>query len=442
MKNFIERVISVRDWAHVEVKYGMVPYAKQTLTLRPDNGGVGSKPNKPLHQYRVNGDNGELYIPRAIIGGRMRVPLDREWTRLKCETKIKEYRVGQLETITKFIEGLENVSAYGGILRAVTGAGKTVMGIDIAVKLGLKTLIVVPRSSLLQQWIDRIKQYTNCTDKDIGVIKGPKCDYEGKQFVVGMIHTMAQRANKFPAPLYDTFGTVIFDEVHVVGAETFSKVCPLYYSKYRIGLSATLRRGDGMEPVFWWHIGPVLSEFKRLQAEPRIRIIPYRGIDTNHAGCVWGGNLNLGRYFNRVAKSRERLELVRKIVLKLSQNEHDVLVLSDRINLLERLKAALVESGVEEQKIGMLIGNKKQLDRKIILGTYGSAGMGVDIPRLSALVMATPRAEIEQAVGRVLRKGSPIVVDIVDTASNIMRKWGWKRKKFYYKISKDVVDKT
>jgi len=118
------------------------------------------------------------------------------------------------------------------------------------------------------------------------------------------------------------------------------------------------------------------------------------------------------------------------------------LVLSDRINHLELLKCVLINSGIEESKIGMLIGSKKQLDRKIILGTYGSAGMGVDIPRLSALVLATPRAEVEQAVGRVLRKGSPIVVDIVDTASHIMKGWAVKRKKFYRRISDDIQDKT
>lgn len=443
MQNFVDSVIDVADWAHVVVKPGMMQYARQQLTLRPDSGGVGSKPSKPLHQYRINNQPDQLFIPRALGGRRDdSVAIAGNWESLDVESRITEYRLGQLETIDTFLEGLETKSRYGGILRAVTGSGKTVMGIDIALKLGLKTLVIVPRSSLMQQWIDRIMEFTNCKRSDIGIIRGPMREFKDKQFVVGMIHTLAQNIQEMPERLYTTFGTVIFDEVHVVGAETFSTVCPAFISKYRIGLSATLRRGDGMESVFWWHIGPVLAQFNRLQAEPRIRIIPYRGQDTSHRGCVWGGNLNLGRYFNRVGNSKDRLELLRRFTVKLSNREHDIMVLSDRINHLERLKGVLIQSGIDEAKIGMLTGKVKQLDRKIILGTYGSAGMGVDIPRLSALILATPRAEVEQAVGRVLRQGSPIIVDIVDTASYIMRGWYMKRRKFYAKISKDIQDKV
>jgi len=448
MKNFVDTVTSVSDWAEVVVRDGMMPYAKRSLTIRPKvhNGGVKiqAKTKVSLYQYRNDPDkrSNVLYVPRAIVGGRLRIPMQGKWPRLNAKSIIEKYRPGQLETIMDFELGLKMKSAYGGILKAVTGAGKTVMGIDLASRLGLKTLIIVPRSSLMEQWKERIMEYTNCEEDDIGIIRGPKAQYKDKKFVVGMIHTMSQQITKYPEKFFSAFGTVIFDEVHVVGAETFSRVAPMFHCRYRIGLSATLRRSDGMESVFWWHIGPELAKFTKLQAEPRIRVLPYHGRDTSHAGCVWGGNLNLGRYHNRIAKSPERMELLRKLVVKLSKNKHDVLVLSDRIIQLERLRELLIQSGVEDDKIGMLIGKKKQLDRKIILGTYGSAGMGVDIPRLSALVMATPRAEIEQAVGRVLRKGSPVIVDIVDTSSKIMQKWAWKRMRYYKKISKDIVDKT
>jgi superfamily II DNA or RNA helicase len=294
----------------------------------------------------------------------------------------------------------------------------------------------------MKQWEDQIIKWTNVKKHEIGIVQGPKCQYRDKKIVLAMIHTLAAKFNDFPPDFYRSFGTVAFDECHVVGAETFSKVAPLFWSRYRIGLTATPRRSDGMDPVFWWHLGPVLSRFTKLQAKARVRILGYNGKDTSHAGMVWGGNLNLGRYFNRIAKSPERMKLLHQVVKALADKSHDVLVLADRISLLENLKSMLIASGVQPSMIGMLTGSIKQLDRKVILGTYGSAGMGVDIPRLTALVMATPRAEIEQAVGRVLRQGDPLVIDIVDTASSIMCGWAMSRKKFYTRITDDIQDRV
>jgi len=441
MNNFVEEVLEVSDWALVRVKDGMEGYAKRTLSLLSTD--PNDKKGKTLYQYRTDPNNpSNLYVPRALVG-HLNDKLLGEWRQFPKDIKSKwtDSRPGQKKTIEQFITGLDK-HKYGGILQAVTGAGKTVMALDIACRLGLKTLIIVPRTSLMEQWKQQIMKWTTAKEEDIGMVQGNIMKWRDKQFVVAMIHTLAQKTDTIDPHLLAYFGTVIFDECHVVGAETFSKVAPLFWCKHRIGLSATPRRSDGMDPVFYWHLGPILSRFTQLQAKARVRILPYKGRDTAHTGCVWGGKLNLGRYFNRVAASEERRELVRTIVMKLTTVDHEILVLADRVQYLKDLKMMLIGSGIPKEKIGLLIGKEKQLDRKIILGTYGSAGMGVDIPRLSALVLATPRADIEQAVGRVLRQGSPVVVDIVDVASSIMVGWSRKRKKFFRDITDDIQDRT
>lgn len=440
MNNFVDEVIEVSDWALVRVKDGMTDYAKRTLSLLSTD--PNDKKGKTLYQYRTSSVPDHIYVPRALVG-HLDDKLIGEWPKFSKEIKSKwtDSRPGQKETIEQFISGLEK-HKYGGILQAVTGAGKTVMALDIACRLGQKTLIIVPRTSLMEQWKQQIIKWTTAKEEDIGMVQGHIMRWSDKQFVVAMIHTLAQKVDTIDRHFLGNFGTVIFDECHVVGAETFSKVAPLFWCEHRIGLSATPRRSDGMDPVFYWHLGPILSRFTKLQAKARVRILPYRGPETAHTGCVWGGKLNLGRYFNRVAKSAPRRELIKRIILKLAEGEHEILVLADRVGYLKDMKMMLIESGVPEEKIGLLIGGVKQLDRKIILGTYGSAGMGVDIPRLSALVLATPRADIEQAVGRVLRQGSPVVVDVVDMASGIMVGWSRKRKTFFRQITDEIQDKT
>jgi superfamily II DNA or RNA helicase len=70
----------------------------------------------------------------------------------------------------------------------------------------------------------------------------------------------------------------------------------------------------------------------------------------------------------------------------------------------------------------------------IILGTHNIAAEGLDIPDLNTLVFATPMVEIEQAVGRILRKFhkdiNPMIIDMVDNFANF-RKQGNSRDKYY-----------
>ena len=85
------------------------------------------------------------------------------------------------------------------------------------------------------------------------------------------------------------------------------------------------------------------------------------------------------------------------------------LILSDRIEHLEKLKEKIDENG--KYTSDYYIGGKsqKKLDEaskaQILLGSYGMASEGLDIPSLNTLLFATPAGcDVEQAVGRILRK--------------------------------------
>jgi superfamily II DNA or RNA helicase len=83
--------------------------------------------------------------------------------------------------------------------------------------------------------------------------------------------------------------------------------------------------------------------------------------------------------------------------------------------------------------------------RRIVLATYAMAAEALDIKTLSTLVMATPKTDIEQSVGRILRaKGqNPIVVDLIDPHEYLRRQWNTRRqfyKKCLYKITTVDLD--
>jgi superfamily II DNA or RNA helicase len=117
-----------------------------------------------------------------------------------------------------------------------------------------------------------------------------------------------------------------------------------------------------------------------------------------------------------------------------------MIILSERVEHLELLKKRLDERNLGDS--GFYIGGMKQkkLDEsakcKIIFGTFQMASEALDIKGLNTLVMATPRREIEQTIGRVTRDPNavirPLVIDIVDNLDSFVRQ-GYYRRNFYRK---------
>jgi superfamily II DNA or RNA helicase len=329
----------------------------------------------------------------------------------------------------------------GGIIQSPVGSGKSVMATYIMSQLGLKTLIIVPTDYLMGQWRDYLKTFSKMQDKEIGTCRANVCDYENKKVVIAMIHSVAKE-NRYPAEFYNQFGLCIVDEVHRLAAPTFSQSLPKFWSKYRLGMSATPRRKDGYENAFLFHIGKVCTPEVSQQIKPRAIIMHYYNQETHHSGCVWSGKLSLGKYFNKLGRNESRNRFLASVIIKLFNKGKDTLILSDRLQQLQTIKEFLLEGGINSNAIGIFTGQSKSgLDRKIILATYGSAGLGANIPRLSAVVFATPRADIEQAVGRVLRKEQDepqVIIDVVDTASHIMVGWAHARMKLYKRIASKI----
>jgi hypothetical protein len=381
-----------------------------------------------------------LLIPRSHPLNANKVALDRStWKDFRGYSVLTTLRDAQKELVDAFMESLAQHAPYGGIVSMPTGGGKSIIGMEIISKLNMPTLIIVPRAVLIQQWKDRILEHTNLTENDIGLVRQSECNYKGKKIVIGLIHSLAQR--EYAQAFYDYFGVVLTDEVHVCGAETFATVAPKFDAPVRVGLSATVERKDGMANCFLWHIGPVVAKTTELKVRPKVVQVRYFNPASSHTGLFWNGKLILARYLNRIATIPARNVFIGNLVVALYKKGHHILVLSDRLPMLHELKR-LVAGETGSDKVGLFIGQEKDLGKQILLGTYGSAGLGADIPRITALVFASPRVDVVQATGRALRQGEPLVYDIVDTASSVMQGWAHVRMKYYRQIATQIVVKT
>ena len=423
MRNILKAVKLVRkdSWAWIDIDRREELKDLLTITSTPMGGGR-------RFTLRLYVDDELFGIPRALFPG---IPPEGAWKKinLKFKGKLRPHQ----EELFDVIIGHAKYNC-GGIIKATTGSGKTVLGLAVACALSYPTLVVVPTKAIMRQWIERVREFTNV---EAGIIQQNTCDV--KPITIAMIHSLARRGNY---GLYDRFGLVIYDEVHVTSAETFSRTVHLFNSRYRLGLSATPRRKDGMENVFLWHIGSVIAEYSAVEIKPKVVALSYYSTRTAQIGCVGKDGLILGKYLNKIAKDTVRTRLISKAVARAYKEDREVLVLSDRLKVLDDMRAILTnEFNVPRADIGYMTGTTKQPERKILLATYECAGLGFDKPALDTLVFATPRSDVEQAVGRLMRSGKrnrPLVIDVVDRASPIMISWFHKRAKLYEKFGCEV----
>ena len=84
---------------------------------------------------------------------------------------------------------------------------------------------------------------------------------------------------------------------------------------------------------------------------------------------------------------------------------------------------------------------KESESNKIILATYAMASEGLDIKTLTTLVMATPKSDVCQSVGRILRSKheQPLVIDIIDNHTLFQNQY--KKRCTYYKSKQFEIEK-
>lgn len=332
----------------------------------------------------------------------------------------------------------------GGLICVGCGWGKTVMGLNIACHYKKKTLIIVHKTFLLNQWVERIQQFTNAR---IGIIQQNKIEVEDKDIVVGMLQSIAK--DKYDSDIFMDFGLVIFDEAHHAPSEYFSKALPIINCNLTLGLSATPKRSDKMEKVLFWYLGDI-AYMAPPNVNNNVNVKAYnyevKDPDFKEARVRFGGDINRPKTINRITGIEKRNQFIVDIIKEtMEEPQRKILILSDRIEHLEILKKMIDE--IDMYSCEFYIGGMKQskLDEAseadIILGSYGMAAEGLDIPALNTLILATPRREIEQAVGRITRKADhpvqPLIIDIVDMLPCFVNQ-GIHRRKFYKKLQYNI----
>jgi superfamily II DNA or RNA helicase len=348
-------------------------------------------------------------------------------------------------------------------LEAGTGVGKTVLSLALAHQLGVTTLIVVDQENIRRQWVDRIRQFLGLAESQIGKIQGDVCNYKGKPITVAMVHSLC-KDGRYPAEMYSYFGLSVFDEVHVMGAETFNNVGFLVNSYWRLGLSATPDRKDGKDELFRAHIGEVLIRESQAPLVPKV-ILSASGWNcpTKNKQQPDGSWTKVkvphspgkcGHIVKSLTNAQIRTRLIANFTYQAYKKNRNIVIFSDlKDAYLPKIKQALVAQGVKLEDIGYYVGGMKDRDlktasrRPVVLTTYKMTAKAVDCPWWDTAVLATPKSDIRQVLGRILREypgkvnasqvgqGTiPIIFDIADLDSPIFKNYYKARLRYYREI--------
>jgi len=367
--------------------------------------------------------------------------------------------IGQTEDVLNYkikLEKLEVDDYYGfeidGNRRFVLGdftvTHNTVLSLNIISQLKKKTFIIVHKEFLMNQWIERINQFL--PNARIGKIQGQIIDIDNKDIVIGMLQSLSMK--EYPPSIFDSFGLTIIDEVHHISSEVFSNTLFKLVTKYMLGLSATMERKDGTTKVFKMFLGDVIFKGKRDEEHAVIvRAIEYKVNDDefNEVKLDYRGNPAYSSMISKLCEYNRRSEFILKVMtdMFIENPSQQIMVLAHNKNLLKYLYEAILHRNIAT--VGYYVGGMKEHalketeGKQVVIATYAMAAEALDIKTLTTLIMATPKTDIEQSVGRILRvkHSQPLVVDIMDSHDLFKNQWR-KRKTFYKRENYKIIYTT
>ena len=420
---------------------------KEMLMVKPYVPGSPVQVQKTYPAYRES--DKKIYVPRYFgeeIFGKAKTIKITEGDDIDLEFQ-GTLRENQVPVVDKYLTHVK--PGGGGLLELPCGFGKTSIGLNLVSCLKKKTLVIVHKEFLMNQWIERIEQFL--PNAKIGKIQGQVIDIDNKDIVLAMLQSLSMK--DYPSTLFDSFGFTIIDEVHHISSEVFS--CALFklVTKYMLGLSATMNRKDGTTKVFKMFLGQVVYKQERSKDENVIvRGITYQSKDEefNELELDFRGQTAASKMLSKICNYNYRSEFILKVLrdMLVENPKQQIMMIASYKNILSYMFDAIRHHNI--CTVGYYIGGMKESalkeseSKQVVLATYSMAAEGLDIKSLTTLFMITPMTNIEQSVGRILRQKhefAPIVVDIIDSHDNFQRQWS-KRKSFYKKQNYKIIQTT
>jgi superfamily II DNA or RNA helicase len=326
-----------------------------------------------------------------------------------------------------------------GIIVAPCGAGKTAIGLTAVLHLDTPALVLVHTGDLLRQWRERAEALgipTTTIAEGNGPVRA--------RLVIATMQTLALWPFWQLAEWGAGVGLVIVDEAHHVPCATLTDVLYELPGRYRLGLTATPTRADGLTPILLGHMGPIRAEVSRAAlAEAGAIIVPRverittgwePDAEADYVQMVTASTEDDARNIQIADLAASAVKAGRHVLIQTERVEHSK-VLSRLIGEMHGLGSVAVYGALGVKARALALSQVASGACPILIATQ-LADEGLDLPILDTLILGVPQrnaARLEQRVGRIARpapgKVDAIVYDLVD--SGLAARLQWARLKVY-----------
>ena len=372
------------------------------------------------------------------------------------------------------MSALEEILKYdNGILHAATAFGKTVVCSAIIAKKKVNTLILLESSSLIEQWKEALEKFLDISEEPpeyrtktgrVKIRKSVIGRLQGAHDSMTGIIDIAMAGSLYKKGKYhellNEYGMIIVDECHHAASDTISSILKEVKAKYVYGVTATLKRADGLDKINYMLIGPIRYSYtakEKAVAQGIAHLVYPRFTHTVVPRGVITDKIHPNDAYEIIHDNKLRDEQIISDVKECVLQGRTPVVLSKYKDHSEKLYNCLKEYA---DHVFLMTGNNSKKERKkileqlhqvskketlILVATGSLIGEGFDYPRLDTLFMAMPvsfRSVVEQYAGRLNRdyegKDKVIIYDYVDSHIPMFDNMYAKRLKAYKQIGYEV----
>jgi superfamily II DNA or RNA helicase len=327
---------------------------------------------------------------------------------------LRDYQVEAADALARHVQGCAVLPC---------GAGKSAIVLGAIARVGQPALIIVHTRDLVEQWVAHVPAAFGI---EAGVIA------EGQvrlaDITIATVQSLASLNEVTLAAVAARFGCVVVDEAHHTGAASYRVILGRLPAKYRFGVTATPQRTDGLGEFLELNVGKFVY---RLDAKALVEaghlVVPR--VEVIQTGARPGADEDFAQLVSALVEDPDRNRLLLSLMKREADAGHSVLVLTGRVDHAHALATAALRMGV---RAASLTGETAKKIRTAVLQRFKSGALdvlcattiadeGLDVTRLSRLILATPaRAEgrTMQRLGRLMRphegKGQPVLFDLVD----------------------------